>query len=237
MTIGARGRLIGEARSIGGPRVAAGEFGRVYVTILRLHGVVNRLMCRRPTRQDIRCRGLRMSGLDLNKFVGAALVVALSVVVINMIGNTLVYPRGEVAAVAVAAKAPAKPAAPAAKQKVGLTAVTPLLTAADIEAGMKVAKKCAACHTLTKGGKNKIGPGLWNIVGAKKADVAGFSYSSAMKDKGGEWSYENLNAFLFKPKAYLPGTKMSFGGLKKAKDRANLIAYLRSLADTPAPLP
>lgn len=112
-----------------------------------------------------------------------------------------------------------------------------LLSGADIGAGQKTAKKCTACHVFEQGGKNKVGPGLWNRVAAQKGEVEGFAYSSALLDLGGSWDYPALNAFLYKPKAYIPGTKMNFAGLKKPADRANVIAYLRSLSDQPVALP
>jgi cytochrome c len=112
-----------------------------------------------------------------------------------------------------------------------------LLASADIEAGIKVAKKCTACHEFDADGKNKTGPMLWNIVDASKGMKDGFNYSDALVGMGGAWDYEALNAFLYKPKAYIKGTKMNFSGLKKPSDRANMIAYLRSLADTPVALP
>tara|TARA_A100001015_G_scaffold273906_1_gene329793 strand:+ start:2730 stop:3308 length:579 start_codon:yes stop_codon:yes gene_type:complete len=112
-----------------------------------------------------------------------------------------------------------------------------LLASADIEAGIKVAKKCTACHEFDVDGKNKTGPMLWNIVNAGKGMKDGFKYSDALVGMGGAWDYDALNAFLYKPKAYIKGTKMNFVGLKKPSDRANMIAYLRSLADTPVVLP
>lgn len=113
-----------------------------------------------------------------------------------------------------------------------LEPIEPLLASADPEAGQKVAKKCLQCHTFEKDGKNRVGPNLWNIIDTPFGEGQGFSYSSAFKaekEKGTKWDYEALNAFLFKPKAYIKGTKMAFVGLKKAKDRANLIAYLKHL--------
>ena len=112
-----------------------------------------------------------------------------------------------------------------------------LLASADIEAGIKVAKKCTACHEFDADGKNKTGPMLWNIVDSSKGMKDGFNYSDALVGMGGAWDYDALNAFLYKPKAYIKGTKMNFAGLKKPSDRANMIAYLRSLADTPVALP
>ena len=110
-----------------------------------------------------------------------------------------------------------------------------MLASATAEAGKKVSKKCAACHSFTKGGPNKVGPNLWNIVGGKPASVAGYKYSGAMKGMAANWEFEELNKFLFKPKAYLKGTKMSFAGLKKSSDRAAIIAYLTALSDSPKP--
>ena len=112
-----------------------------------------------------------------------------------------------------------------------------MLASADAGKGAKLFGKCKACHTVESGGKNKVGPNLWDIVGRAKAAGAGFAYSSALKDLGGEWSYEDLDAFLAKPKGFLPGTKMAFAGIKKPGQRAAMIAYLRSLSDSPKPLP
>ena len=115
--------------------------------------------------------------------------------------------------------------------------VLALIGEADLDAGKKLMKRCASCHDLAQGGPNKIGPNLWGIVGAGVASHKGFSYSSALKAVGGEWSYEELDAFLFKPKDFAPGTKMTFAGLKKPADRANIIGFLRMLSENPAPLP
>ncbi len=119
----------------------------------------------------------------------------------------------------------------------GAPQIAVLLTAADAGAGKKLAKKCAACHSFEQGGKNKIGPILWNIVGAEKGKHEGFTYSKALVEKGGTWTYGDLDAFLSAPKAYVTGTKMLFPGFKKPQDRANLILYLHSLSDEPPPLP
>lgn len=112
-----------------------------------------------------------------------------------------------------------------------------LLATANLEQGQKLAKACAACHVFDKGGPNRVGPGLWNVVGAEKAKHAGFSYSSALTEKGGKWTYADLNHFLWKPKDFVSGTKMTFAGIKKPEDRAAVIAWLRTLADSPVPLP
>ncbi len=112
-----------------------------------------------------------------------------------------------------------------------------LIASVDASKGAKISKSCAACHTFNKGGKKKIGPNLWNIVGQEKASVDGFSYSKGMKAVGGTWDYDSLDKFLAKPKSFVKGTKMSFVGVKKIEDRAALIAWLREQADTPIDLP
>ncbi len=179
-----------------------------------------------------------MSSMFFNKIAGAGLLVALTLVVISTIGNALVHPRDSGKGVAVATAAAKPEAAPKTSEPAAPPVqIASLIGTADTGAGAKVFKKCRSCHTVDKGGKNKIGPNLWNVVNSEAGKRAGFSYSKAMAAKGGKWTYEDLGAFLAKPKKYLPGTKMAFAGLKKAKDRAAVIAYLRSLSDSPAPLP
>ncbi len=112
-----------------------------------------------------------------------------------------------------------------------------LLKKASAERGQKSAKKCAACQSFDKGGAKKVGPNLYEIVGRPPVALARFAYSGAFKPKGGNWGYEALDAFIAKPKSYMPGTKMAFAGIKKPEQRAALIVYLRSLSDSPKPLP
>jgi len=119
----------------------------------------------------------------------------------------------------------------------GLEPVSAILAAADVGAGQKIFKRCAACHTVEAGGANKVGPNLWGRVGGAQGAGDSFGYSDAISGLGGEWTYEALNEFLADPKGYAPGTKMNFAGLRKVKDRANLIAYLREQADNPLPMP
>lgn len=115
-----------------------------------------------------------------------------------------------------------------------------ILASADPENGKAVFNKCAVCHTNNKDGANKVGPNLWGIVNAKTARHTEFAYSNAMAKRGqegGTWGYESLYRYLYAPAKYVPGTKMAFAGIKNDKDRADLIAYLRTLADSQAPLP
>jgi cytochrome c len=131
---------------------------------------------------------------------------------------------------------PAEPIAEAATEtqaaETGIdSALTARLAAASLEKGAKLTRKCKACHSFDKGGKTKIGPPLWNIVGAKRAATEGYAYSEAMMAAKGSWTDEELDKFLTKPKKAIPGTKMIFPGFKKPEDRANLIVYLQSLKD------
>ena len=114
--------------------------------------------------------------------------------------------------------------------------ITALLAAANVESGLKVAKKCVACHGFEAGGPNKVGPNLYDIVN-KEQGKADYAYSKVLASLDGKWTYEELNKFLYKPKLYSKGTKMNYAGLSKVKDRANLIAWLRTKSDNPAPLP
>ncbi len=109
------------------------------------------------------------------------------------------------------------------------------LVLASVESGLKLSKKCTACHSLKSGGPNGVGPTLWNIVNAPKANIDDYSYSSALLSIGGSWTVQDLNMWLKSPKKYAPGNKMSFAGLRKIKDRADLIAFLNSISDKPIP--
>ena len=109
------------------------------------------------------------------------------------------------------------------------------LALASVEAGLKLSKKCTACHSLKSGGPNGVGPTLWNIVNAPKASIEGYSYSNGLSSLGGSWTVQDLNMWLKSPKKYAPGNKMSFAGLRKTKDRANMVAFLNSISDKPIP--
>ena len=192
-----------------------------------------------------------MNRFEIIKIVGAFLMSVLIITVIGQVGNLLVeaeeleknvYTVAGTEEPAVAEEAAAEPGlGPTGPLEVaaepGLGPIAPLLAAASVEPGKKLAKKCALCHTFKKDGPRKIGPNLWDIVGADKARWENFSYSAALAGVGGSWGYEELDAFVANPKAYIPGTKMTFNGLKEPEDRADLIAYLRTLSDSPRPLP
>lgn len=129
--------------------------------------------------------------------------------------------------------APAKAAAPAA----AAVPLADLLAKADPAKGKDLAKVCAACHNFEKGAGPKVGPDLYGVVGRPKGGEPGFSYSDAMKAKGGDWTFADINDFITSPKTFVPGTKMGFGGEPDAEKRADIIAYLRTLSDNPVPLP
>jgi cytochrome c len=180
-----------------------------------------------------------MDSFEWNKIAGAVLGTLLFVVAVK-IASEFIF---EV-------KEPAKPGyvvqgveAPAATGTTQVAAEEPLpdwgtvLPKADVAAGKSISTRCEQCHDLSKGGPNKIGPNLWGVVGRPRASHPGFDYSGAMKAKGGSWSYDELFKFLKSPGAYIPGTKMSFAGLPKAQDRIDLIAFLRTDMDSPAPIP
>jgi cytochrome c len=174
----------------------------------------------------------RMSGLELNKFVGAILLVLLTAQVISTLGDALVRPRAHGPA-AVTASAPVT----TGPKEIKIEPVSGLIAAASADNGKKVAAKCVACHTLEKGGAHKIGPNLYGIIGHAVAAQPGFAYSNALKAKGGSWDYESLNTFTAAPAKIVPGTKMTFVGLDKVKERADLLAYMRTLSDSPPPVP
>jgi len=178
-----------------------------------------------------------MGGFEVNKIVGAILTASVVAMLSGFIAAQIFQKEhSETVAYSLApseAEESVATEAPPALEPIG-----PLLAAADAGSGKTVAKKCGACHTLDEGGANKIGPNLWDLVERTIASHEGYSYSSALQGKSGEaWTYENLSAFLLKPKKWAPGTKMGFAGIKKPKDRANLILYLRSLSGSPAALP
>jgi len=178
-----------------------------------------------------------MSGTDINKVILAVFTTLLAMLLIGNVVNELSHKEPlERNAYLVAASDEPAPAA-SVDAAPALESVTPLLAAADPAAGQKASKRCAACHTFNDGGANRIGPNLWGIVGKEKGTAGGYAYSDAIRDMGGDWSYDDLNAFLANPKGFLKGTKMNFAGVKKVEDRAAVIAYMRQQSSSPLPLP
>ena len=179
-----------------------------------------------------------MDDLKVNK-IAAGLLCGGLLVMAGIKGAEVLLPHQHLESNAYPVEVPegattttAEAAAPA-----GPEPILALLASADLAAGEKLAKKCTACHSFDEGGKAKVGPNLWNVVNASTARDGGFAYSSALSGLGGAWDYTSLNGFLHKPKKWLSGTKMNFAGLKKAEDRANIIAWMRSLSSAPVALP
>ena len=149
--------------------------------------------------------------------------------------KTIRLTYGDLATTELAATSDLPLASIAAPEKPKLT-FEELLAIASIEDGKKVSSKCTACHGFNSGGNNRIGPNLWGILGKAKAEASGFKYSDSLKGLGGIWSIEDMNLWLKSPKKYAPGNSMAFVGLRKDKDRANLIAYLNSMSESPVSL-
>lgn len=178
-----------------------------------------------------------MDSFELNKIMGALLGTCLVLLSLNITAGAIFSPgKLEKPGYDIAVpETPAGgvPAGPAEPEK----PIAELLASSDVAKGENSAKKCAACHTFTKGGPNRVGPNLWGLVNRPKASVAGFNYSAAMKGKSGEWTYDDLNKYLTNPKAFVPGTNMQFAGINRGSERADVINYLHTLADSPGPLP
>jgi cytochrome c len=179
-----------------------------------------------------------MDSFEWNKIIGAVLGTAIFIFVVRVVAENIYEPEK-----------PAKPGyvVEGVVENAGGGAAAPVeeampdwgtvLAKADMAAGKAVSAKCEACHDLSNAKTTKIGPPLFGVVDRPRASIAGFSYSGAMKAKGGNWTYDELFKFLKSPGAYIPGTKMSFAGDSKVEDRINLIAFLRTNADAPAAIP
>jgi cytochrome c len=178
-----------------------------------------------------------MDSFELNKILGAILATCLGVLSINIAAGAIFTP-GKLAKPGYEIAVPEQPSGagkPTEQQQ--QEPIEQLLAKAEVGKGENAAKKCAACHTFDKGGRNLVGPNLWGVVGRPKGSEAGFGYSAALKAKGGNWSIDDLNQFIINPRGYIPGTNMTFAGIQRGSERADLIAYLNTLSDNPAPLP
>jgi cytochrome c len=181
-----------------------------------------------------------MDSWEWNKVIGAVLGTLLFIMVIKIATGAifekpeLAKPGYVVAGVAATETTSAPAAAPAEEP---LPDFGTVLASADAAKGQDISHRCEQCHDLSKGGPNKIGPNLYGVVGRARASHPGFDYSAAMKAKGGNWTFDELFRFLKSPQAYIPGTKMTFAGLRSEQDRVDLIAYLRTLSDSPVAIP
>ena len=180
-----------------------------------------------------------MDSFEINKIVAAILMVALIIIGIGKLSDIIFYvekPKTPGYAVDVKQSDTAEliSSSETAVPKVDIAA---LMAMGDLTTGEKVFKKCAACHSIVKGGKNNIGPALYNVVNRKIGSISDYKYSKALLQYGKEWTFEELNGYLIKPAKWIKGTKMSFAGLRKEKDRASVILYLNKYSDNPLPLP
>ena len=176
-----------------------------------------------------------MDSFELNKVAGAVLGTLLFAMGTGFVAELIYHPRP-------AGKAgyelpEPEPVSPTAEAAPKAEPIAVRLASANVEKGQAGTKACQACHSFEKGGPNKVGPDLYGVVERPKGSHAGFDYSAGMKEKGGGWSYADLDAFLESPKAYVKGTKMAFAGISAPQARANVIAWLRTLDESPQPLP
>ena len=179
---------------------------------------------------------IKMDSFEVNKIIAAVLVTVLLVFGIGKISDVIFHvEKPNVQGYKVEVKLASSSSEESnSESQVDIAA---LLSMGDIEHGKKVFKKCAACHSINQGGKNKIGPKLWGVMFRPVASVADYKYSKALSGYKKDWSWEEMNGFLIKPSKWIKGNKMGFAGLKKEKDRASVILYLNQSSDNPKSLP
>ena len=176
-----------------------------------------------------------MDSFEINKIVAAILVVFLVIFGIGKISDIIFHVEKPKTS---AYKVEVSTASSAQNSGSGeIVDIKALLAMGNLDDAKKVWKKCSACHSIKKGGKNKIGPALYNILGRNVADLDNYKYSKALMAYGKTWTFEEMNGFLKKPQAYIKGTKMAFAGLKKEKDRASILLFMNQNSDNPLPLP
>ena len=181
---------------------------------------------------------IKMDSFELNKIIAAVLMVALLVIGLGKIADGVFHVnKPEKLGYKVEIENQPIDVSTEVNKLVEKIDITTIMAQGDAESGEKIFKKCAACHSINKGGKNKIGPALYNVVGRAVGGVDNYKYSKALASYGKDWTFEELNGFLKKPASYLKGTKMSYAGLRKEKDRASIIKYLNQNSDSPKPLP
>ena len=177
-----------------------------------------------------------MNGFEINKIIAAIIFTVLVVFGIDKITD-LIFHIEKPSEAAYKIEAPAVKTASAESSSSGSVDIKALLALGTIEHGQKVFKKCSACHVVAKGGKNKIGPVLYGILGKQSASVSDYKYSKALIAHGKVWSFTEMNSYLIKPQAHIKGTKMAFAGLRSEKDRASVILFMNSKSDNPLPTP
>ena len=179
-----------------------------------------------------------MNSFELNKIIAAVLMVALLVIGLGKLSNVIFHVnKPETPGYKVDVDQIVTTAAPTSSTEVEKVDISALMALGDVTDGEKIFKKCAACHSINKGGKNNIGPALYNVVGRKIGKVSDYKYSKALAAYDKAWTFEELNGFLIKPSKWIRGTKMAYAGLRKEKDRASVIKYLNQNSDSPIPLP
>ena len=179
-----------------------------------------------------------MDSFEINKIVAAILIVALLVIGIGKLSDVIFHvEKPKTPGYSVEVEAATTVASSNANTEEEQIDIAALMAMGDIATGKKVFKKCAACHSIVKGGRNAIGPALYNVVGRKVGSIEDYKYSKALAAYEKEWTIEELNGFLKKPAKYIKGTKMAYAGLKKESDRASVIKYLNENSDSPITLP
>ena len=179
-----------------------------------------------------------MDSFEINKIVAAVLMVALLIIGIGKLSDVIFHvEKPKTPGYAVELEQATKVSSSTDAAAIEKIDIASLMSMGDIALGEKVFKKCAACHSINKGGKNNIGPALYNVVGRKTGIVADYKYSKALSAYNKEWTFEELNGYLIKPAKWIKGTKMAFAGLRIEKDRASVIKYLNQNSDNPLPLP